>query len=94
MRIADPGMVTQKLTEIKQMVVTLLNHTGMSLPAVARHLSKTMSDFDGAIKEANAAATAHQAAAPISGPPLGTSALPPGFTPGGAGAPGQPGMGA
>lgn len=89
MRIADPEMVTSKITEIKQQVMTLINHTGMSLPAVARSLSKMLQGLDGAIKAANEAATAHQASAPIGGPPLGTSVLPPGF---GSGAPNQPGM--
>jgi hypothetical protein len=96
MRKADPQMMTRELTSVKQHIVTLINHSAMSLPAVARGLSKTLQGIDAALKAAGEAATtmATVAGGPsdsqsgVSGPPLGTSALPPGL---GSGA-GQPGM--
>lgn len=97
MRKADPAMMTKELTSVKQHIVTLLNHSAMSLPAVARGLSKTLQGIDAALKAAGEAATTmatvaggpHSGQTGISGPPLGISALPPGLNSGA----GQPGMG-
>jgi hypothetical protein len=85
MRTADPQMMTQQLTSVKKQIVTLINHSAMSLPAVARGLSKTLQGIDAALKAAGEAATtmATVAGGPsagqqgVSGPPLGISALPP-----------------
>lgn len=99
MRKADPQMVMQQLTTIKKQIVTLLNHTAMSLPAVARGLSKTLQGIDAATKAAGEAATTMQTVAGgpdasstgVSGPPLGNSAIPFGLG-GGSPGPTQPGM--
>lgn len=84
MRTADPQMVTKQLTSVKKQIVTLINHTAMSLPAVARGLSKTLQGIDAALKGAGEAAQTMQtlpggpdATTGVGGPPFNTSALPP-----------------
>lgn len=84
MRSADPMMISKQLASVKKQIVTLLNHTAMSLPAVARGLSKTLQGIDAAIKGAGEAAQTMQtlpggpdATTGVGGPPLNTSALPP-----------------
>lgn len=84
MRAADPQMVTKQLTSVKKQIVTLINHTAMSLPAVARGLSKTLQGIDAALKGAGEAAQTMQtlpggpdATTGVGGPPFNTSALPP-----------------
>lgn len=98
MRVADPQMMTKELTSVKKQIVTLINHSAMSLPAVARGLSKTLQGIDAALKAAGEAAQTMQtlpggpeAQTGVSGPPLGNSALPPAMA-SGAGSPLQPGM--
>lgn len=99
MRVADPQMMTKQLTSVKKQIVTLINHSAMSLPAVARGLSKTLQGIDAALKAAGEAAQTMQtlpggpeAQSGASGPPFGNSAIPPQMS-AGAGSPGQPGMG-
>lgn len=86
MRTADPQMMMQQLTSVKKQIVTLINHSAMSLPAVARGLSKTLQGIDAAMKAAGEAATTMQTLpggpgatdnSGVSGPPLGSSALSP-----------------
>ncbi len=86
MRVADPKMMTDQLTSVKKQIVTLINHSAMSLPAVARGLSKTLQGIDAAMKAAGEAAQTMQtlpggpdASTGVGGPPLGNSALPPGM---------------
>src|ERR1700722_13849814 len=90
MRVADPKMMTNQLTSVKKQIVTLINHSAMSLPAVARGLSKTLQGIDAALKAAGEAAQTMQtlpggpdASTGVGGPPLGNSALPPGMGSGG-----------
>lgn len=75
MRATDPMMVSREINAIKQRVLTLINHTGMSLPGVARQMSKMLASIDGALEAANKAATTMN----IVSPPMGTSVLPPSF---------------
>jgi hypothetical protein len=64
-RQADPAALGQKVSTVKQMILELINQTGMSNPGVARALSKTLQGLDAAVKEAAQAAATLQVAAPI-----------------------------
>ena len=90
MRVANPQMMMEKIKSIKQGIVTLINHSAMSIPGIARSLSKTFVGLDGALKEAQDAAATQQVVQP---PGIQTSILPPGM-PGGASSPAMgPGAG-
>lgn len=64
-RQADPAALGQKVTSVKQMILELINQTGMSNPGVARALAKTLQGLDAAVKEAASAAATLQVASPI-----------------------------
>jgi len=64
-RQADPAALGQKVSTLKQMVLELINQTGMSNPGVARSLAKTLQGLDAAVKEAASAAATLQVAQPI-----------------------------
>ena len=64
-RQADPAALGQKVTSVKQMILDLINQTGMSNPGVARALAKTLQGLDAAVKEAASAAATLQVAQPI-----------------------------
>jgi len=89
MRVANPQMMMEKIKQIKQDIVTLLNHSAMSIPGVARSLSKTFVGLDGALKEAQTAAATQQV---TQQPGIQSSMLPPGF-PGGSSPAMGPGAG-
>src|SRR6267378_5692451 len=64
-RQADPAALGQKVSSVKQMILELINQTGMSNPGVARALAKTLQGLDAAVKEAASAAATLQVASPI-----------------------------
>lgn len=64
-RQADPAALGQKISTVKQMILDLINQTGMSNAGVARALSKTLQGLDAGIKEAANAAATLQVAQPI-----------------------------
>ena len=64
-RQADPAALGQKIATVKQMILELINQTGMSNAGVARALSKTLQGLDAGIKEAANAAATLQVAQPI-----------------------------
>lgn len=64
-RQADPAALGQKVSTLKQMILELINQTGMSNPGVARALAKTLQGLDAAVKEAASAAATLQVASPI-----------------------------
>lgn len=92
---ADPGAVHKKLMSMKQDTVDLLPQIAFSLPAVTKHLANLLKALDGAIKEAEQAATTQKtveaspiamSAANLGGSPQGGAPMPGGgnpFLPGG-----------
>jgi len=64
-RQADPAALGQKVSSVKQMILELINQTGMSNPGVVRALAKTFQGLDAAVKEAASAAATLQVASPI-----------------------------
>lgn len=64
-RQADPAALGQKISEVKQMILELINQTGMSNPGVARALSKTLQGLDSGREEAAKALATMQVASPI-----------------------------
>lgn len=86
-RQADPAALGQKVSTIKQMILELINQTGMSNPGVARSLSKTLQGLDSSIEEAAKALATLQVASPINasaaqGAPGSGGPMPPAGIPG------------
>jgi hypothetical protein len=56
LRQADPAALLKGIIDLKSQLLTYITQTGMSIPGVARALSKALGSFDAAIKEAQTAA--------------------------------------
>jgi hypothetical protein len=79
---ADPDAMTKLLQQIKQTLVSLYMQVAFQIPEAARHVSKAQQEIDQALKAIQQASATLNAVRPQI---ANRAALPPGFSPGGAG---------